>query len=112
MKGIKQGVNYLMPINVGVELELVDKIVFVCEQGEVRKMWTYPSETATRIEGTNVINLEWSWEDTFDFRADASITLDSKVFLASSKYNPPTTKVSFTMDSTLFTESEIGDMDD
>lgn len=112
MKGLKQGINYLMAVNVGVDLDLVEKIVFICEQGSTRKTWTYPSDTATRVEDTNIINIEWAWEDTFDFRANSSVTLDSKVFLTASKFNPPTEKVSFIMDSTVFTEAEIGDMDD
>lgn len=112
MKKLKQGINAQMRVNVGIDLDQVETIVFVCEQGHARKMWTYPSNTAVRVEDSNVISLEWSWADTFEFEANANVMLDSKIFLTSSKYNPPTEKVSFRMDSTLFTEAEIGGLND
>lgn len=113
MSEIKQGVNMNMAIPIDTDLDLVDRIVFITVQDVLhRQMWIYPSANATRVPDTNTVNLVWTWEDTFRYDPEKLIYMDTKIFLKNSTENPPTQKTFFRMDSTLFTEEEIRDMEE
>lgn len=110
MKGIKQGINLLMAIEVDTDLNEVDKIYFTFEQGTTSKTWVYPSDRAVRDGDTNIVNLKWDWTETYDFSTESYISMDSYIFVKGSDINPPTEKQSFMMATTLFTREQIEEM--
>ena len=98
---MKQGTNNIMPVHFGIDLDGVSSIDFIFVQEEKKKYYTYPSDTAIRREGENVVELYWTEEDTYDFLT-GEVQLDTKIHLTGSEQNPPTEIVKFKMTPTLF----------
>lgn len=98
---MKQGTNFILPVEIDIDLDKVEQIEFVFKQKSVEHTFTYPSDIAVR-EG-NTINLIWTQADTYKFIAD-KVEMDTRITLINSPYNPETPIVVFHMDRTLFKE--------
>ena len=104
---MKQAIRTVLPVQIGINLDDVEKIEFRFEQrGGKRLDFIYPSENATR-DG-NTVNLDWSMDDTNYFEAE-EITLDTRIKLKNSVHNPATEMVKFRMNPSLFREVESND---
>lgn len=115
---MKQGTNFILPIQIGYDLSQVKSIDFIFKQptarsrGEfstkkiidgIQKTFTYPSKTAV-LSSTeaNVVNLYWTEKDTFSFAPDEYIYMDTKIVLKESDQNPETEICKIKMLPTLF----------
>lgn len=102
---MKQGLNFELPISLEVNLDDVQTIDFIFVQGDVKKTFTYPSESATRLDNSTV-NLAWTSEDTWLFKPVDNINMDTKITMVGTVNNPETPIVSFTLAPTLFEKEE------
>lgn len=116
---MKQGTNFVLPINIDYDLTSVKSIDFIFKQPKkapasfspkdilkgVQKVFTYPSDEATlSTTEKNTINLHWVAKDTYKFNPEEFIYLDTKISLLKSNENPETEIVKFKMLPTLFEE--------
>lgn len=104
---MKQGVKNLMPIEIGINLDMVERIRFKFVQRLKSRIVDYPSDEATRLPGTDTINVVWTPEQTFEYNADFEMLLDTQIELTDSEYSPSTEIVKFKMRETLFTPNEV-----
>lgn len=103
---MKQGINFLLPVEIGMDLEPVEKIEFILRQEDVEMQFEYPSDKCIR-EG-NVINLIFMQSDTWQFKTDVPCYLDTRITLTDSIYQPETELVKLRMNKTLFKEQING----
>lgn len=112
---LKQGINMLMPVEFeGLDLDTVESIDFVLKQWDTEWSFSYPSDIATRRNDTeSIIEIKWLEADTWKFKKNQDIYMDTKVHLIGSWQNPKTPIVKFRMDKTLFHQDteESGDED-
>ena len=105
---MKQGLKFRLPVQFnGIHLDDVQSIRFRFQQGAVQLDFDYPSARTVRSEGTDTVELVWTPEETFLFRAGDTILMDTHVVLTGSAYNPETNIVRMTMSPTLFYKSEV-----
>lgn len=121
---MKQGTNFILPVQIEYDLEQVKSIDFIFKQAAlknkneysirgilkgVEKTFTYPSETATLSETEeNVINLYWTDKDTYIFMPEGEpVYMDTRITLNNSTENPETEIVKIQMLPTLF-KPELG----
>lgn len=126
---MKQGTNFILPIQIEYDLEQVKSIDFIFKQSAlknkneysareilkgVEKTFTYPSETATLSETEeNVINLHWTAKDTYIFVPDGEpVYMDTRITLNNSTENPETEIVKIQMLPTLFKPEKGGSKND
>lgn len=103
---MKQGTTFYMPIDFGIDLELVKKVEFMFSQDDVGLKMEYPSERADTIDGSNYILLLWKPEDTYLFDANRRIKMDTRITLKDSIVNPETTVQKIILSETLFREGD------
>lgn len=116
---LKQGINMLMPVEFeGLDLDTVESIDFILKQWNTTWEFSYPSEIASRRSGsTNIVDIVWRESDTWRFKKEQDIHMDTKITLVDSWQNPKTPIVEFRMDKTLFPvpsmedNTESGDSD-
>ena len=116
---LKQGINMLMPVEFeDLDLDTVESITFVLKQWDTIWEITYPSEIASRrSDSTNIVDIVWLESDTWRFKKEQDIYMDTKITLLDSWQNPKTPIVAFRMDKTLFpapsanNNTESGDSD-
>lgn len=102
---MKQGNNFSLPVQIGMDLDLVERIEFVFRQGNTTKYFEYPSEHAylcPELKDKNVIDIVWSSDDTWPFNARRPLYLDSRIHLIDCDENPETVPVEVTMHATCF----------
>ena len=100
---LKQGINMLMPVEFeGLDLDTVESIDFKLKQWNAEWEFSYPSDIATRREDTSIVEIKWLEADTWKFKKDQDIYMDTKIHLIGSWQNPKTPIVAFRMDKTLF----------
>lgn len=103
---IKQGTNALLHVRFrGLNLDDVDHIDFIIQQchGGVTWEFSYPSETASRVSGTDdVVGIVWRESDTWKFDRTHQVNMDTKIYYKDSWQNPSTPIISFRLDKTLF----------
>lgn len=97
---MKQGINFLLPIQVGMDVNLIDSMEFIFKQGEKEMNFTYPSEKAIK-QNDNTISLVWTKEETYYFNS-ANIQIDTRITLKDSQYQPETKIANVFMKPTLF----------
>lgn len=98
---MKQGINFELPLNVPVNVNDVTQIEFLFVQGEVEKSFIYPSDVATKIN-SHAINLLWTADDTWLFKPNVKIDMDTFIIMKGTMLNPETAITSFTLSPTLF----------
>lgn len=119
----KQATVNLLPVQFDAELDDFQKIEFVFTQENKANAPTLKSalwvngdenETATREEGTNIIDIPWSNEDTFLFKRASKFFMDTRITPKNVAENPITPIVELFMCPSLFKQGEIitGDVDD
>lgn len=106
---MKQGTNYIMRVNLDFDFDTIEKIDFIFEQGDARLKFTYPSAKAQKVEGEKAVNLVWTYNDTYIFKAYSQITMDTRISLIDVDTNPETSLAKFYMNPTLFTKGDIED---
>lgn len=113
MNNMKQGLRLLLPVQfIGIDLDTVSSIEFVfkqrCKQTDIAlKSCTWMldgSGTGTRDGDT--IYIPWSLDETYDFKPDDYLYMDTRIFPTGSVYQPVTNIVKIPMDLTLFQEEE------
>lgn len=105
---MKQGINFILPIKIGLNIDEVESIEFCFKQQDTRLYFTYPSDTCYRKEeGSNILCCKWSISDTFVFTTKMPVEVDSFIVLKDSKENPPTEIVEFRFSPTLFIREEL-----
>lgn len=102
---MKQGNNFSLPVQIGMDLDLVERIEFVFRQRDVTKSFRYPSDEAyicPELSDRNVIDIVWNEEDTWMFDTRKPMYLDTRIYLIDSDENPETLPVELTMHNTCF----------
>lgn len=97
---MKQGTNCLLPISIGTDLALVKKIEFILKQNDLEMYFEYPSDKTIKDE--NAVNLIFTQQDTWAFKPNVAIYIDTRITLWDSDYQPETEIVSIKMSKTLF----------
>lgn len=108
---MKKLTNFLLPIEIGINLDDVKSIIFKFQQGQKTMKFEYPSVRATRKENENIVLLRWTAADTMAFDTGRIVELDTFIRLFGSEENPWTAIAAVTMDRTLFTPEEVGAFD-
>lgn len=103
---MKRGINSVLPVMVGCDLDTIDRIEFLFVQEDYKLMFSYPSERAVRE--ADKINLLWTQEETLAF-SEGAVKLDTHIHLIGSTTNPETKIVTFKMNPTLFDEEMLPD---
>lgn len=99
---MKNGIKFVLPIDIGIDINLIDRVEVILECGEKRMTYEYPSDN-TFAEG-NTINLIFSESDSWYFDAGSRIEIDTRITLKDSDYQPETSIITVTMHRTLFEE--------
>ena len=97
---MKKGTKSLLPVLIGMDVNLVNKIEFIFVQGNKSKKFTYPSSQTIKIDD-RTIGIIWTPSDKAMFKADA-MQMDSRITLKDSPYQPDTNIVPVIMNDTLF----------
>lgn len=99
---MKQGTNFKMNVQFGIDLSLVDSIEFKFKQGDRFLLYHFPSESAYLTDNNQKVQLVWTYEDTFLFKA-GNLRLDTLIKLKDTEDNPQTEIIYVRFDPTLFT---------
>lgn len=105
---MKQGNNFVMGIRIREGLDDVEKILFKFKQANKTLTIAYPGEKAAldSIE-PDVINLFWSYADTYLFEAGKPMQLDMIIKRVGFDSTPETAIKELVMSPTLFTQAEV-----
>lgn len=107
---MKRGTNQVMGIRIKDGLADVDKILFKFSQGNKSILFKYPGEKAAADrEDPDVVNLLWTYKDTFTFEAGKTIYLDTLIRMKNTNTTPEVPIKEMVMAPTLFREAEVGD---
>lgn len=106
---MKQGLNLILPVEIGIDLGSVETIDFIFVQKETRLQFHYPSKKAYREADSNIIALVWTVDDTFLFRSGSPMMMDTRISLYGTTTNPETAINRLVMQPTLFKKEEILD---
>ena len=101
---MKQGTSFLLPIQIGTDLDNVQKVEFILQQNEKEFSYEYPSDTVIR-EG-NSLAIKFTAEDTWNFEPNVPIYIDTRITLKDSEYQPETEIVKVIMNRTLFKRAQ------
>lgn len=101
---MKQGTKFLLPVTVGIDLEAVEKIEFILVQNDKKLTWEYPSVRA--IASGNEVDLIFTEAETWEFAPNSVISIDTRITLKDSEYQPETDIVKVFMRGTLFERTE------
>lgn len=104
---MKQGIKFLLRVDVGMNLSDIEKMEFIFKQGDKKALFQYPSDSAKVID-ENTLGLLWTAEDTYQFKPEI-IEMDTRITLKNSEYQPETEIVRVVMNKTLF--EEVSDND-
>lgn len=104
---MKRLTNFLLPVEIGMDLTDVESIRFKFAQGIKSLVFDYPSAKVTRPGSENVLLLRWSVQDTAIFESGKKLEMDTFIKIIGSDENPWTDIVSVIMDRTLFTPEEV-----
>lgn len=102
---MKRGTRAIMPVHLDIDLDLVQSIQFLFVQDKTRMIVNYPSDKATRNQDN--INIYFDERETFAFKSNANVQMDTHVHLIDSDLNPETNIIKFLFSPTLFTMEEI-----
>ena len=110
---MKRGTNQVMGIRIKDGLADVDKILFKFSQGNKSILFKYPSEKAAAdSKEADVVNLLWTYKDTYIFEAGKTIYLDTLIRMKDTNTTPEVPIKELVMSDTLFREVEVGDFID
>lgn len=105
---MKKLTNFLLDIKFsGINLDDVEKMIFVFAQDGKRLLFNFPSNDA--IRDGDVISLKWDINKTKMFQAGREIKMDYIVKLIGIDQNPETSIVTMIMEPTLFRPEEVDD---
>ena len=101
---MKRGNKCLLPVKFNINLNSVARVDFIFKQGSFVKQFQYPSDVASRRGDENIIDLIWEPEDTMRLDASCKVSMDTRVYLNGTQYQPDTTITCFNITGTLFKE--------
>ena len=101
---MKRGNKCLLPVKFSINLNSVARVDFIFKQGRFVKQFQYPSDVASRHGDENIIDLIWEPEDTMRLDASCKVSMDTRVYLNGTQYQPDTAVTSFDITGTLFKE--------
>lgn len=100
---MKQGIKFLLCVRVGIDLQEIEKMEFIFEQGDKKALFLYPSDNTKQID-YNSIGLIWEPEQTYIFEPGEFMEMDTRITLKESEYQPETEVLKLIMNRTLFEE--------
>ena len=104
---MKRLTNFLLPVEIGMDLDDVKSVKFKFQQYGKTLTFEYPSAKAYRKGSENVVLLKWTLQDTLLFEPGRKMEMDTFITLNDSEENPWTEIVSVNMDRTLFVLEEV-----
>lgn len=110
---MKQGNNLVMGIRLKDGLDGIEEILFKFVQGNRSHIIRFPSENASEDrDNADVIDLYWSYADTYKFEAGKTIYLDTLIKMTDTQTTPEVPIKEIVMSPTLFRQIEVGDFYD
>lgn len=105
---MKQGTQFVLPVEIGMDLDDVSRIEFVFKQKSCKgfpaiKSNVWPDD-CTRQEGQNIILIPWTREETYKFLGGEALYMDTRITLRDSTDQPQTEILTLKMSPTLFQE--------
>ena len=104
---MKQGINFILPIKVGIDTEAIEEMEFLFKQKDKQLEFLYPSDK-TSVRDDGIIDLKWTKEETYLFES-GSIELDTRIKLKDTDEQPITPIVKVYLRPTLFEEEHEHD---
>lgn len=101
---MKRGNKCLLPVSFNIDLNSVSRVDFIFKQSSFVKQFEYPSDVAIRRGNENIIDLIWEPEDTTGLDASWKVSMDTRVYLNGTQYQPDTAITRFSITDTLFEE--------
>ena len=105
---MKQGTQFVLPVEIGMDLDDVSRIEFVFKQKSCKgfpaiKSNVWPDD-CTRQEGQNIILIPWTREETYKFLGGEALYMDTRITLRDSTDQPQTEILTLKMSPTLLQE--------
>lgn len=100
---MKRGIKFLMPIDCGMDIDLIERVEFVFVQGNVRREVVFPSDETMKIDDRTV-GVIWTKEQTLAFETVKVVSMDTRITLKDSEFQPETSIERFFINDTLFEE--------
>lgn len=102
---MKQGIDFLMAIRIGIDLDQCEKVELIFTQGEKERYVVYPSDEVV-LEPGRMLLVKWSAEQTRYFEAGKKIELDTRITLKDTDQQPATNITTIVFERTNFKEAE------
>ena len=107
---MKQGTQFVLPVEIGLDLDSVSRIEFVFKQRSCKgfpsiKINTWPDD-CNRQEGQNIILIPWTQAETYKFMGGETLYMDTRIALKDSTDQPQTEILALKMSPTLFQEAD------
>ena len=107
-KRMKQGTQFVLPVEIGMSLDEISRIEFVFKQKNYNgfpaiKSNVWPDD-CTRQEGQNIILIPWTRAETYKFMGGETLYMDTRITLRDSADQPQTEILALKMSPTLFQE--------
>lgn len=105
---MKRTTNYVLPVDIEFNLDLVKSIKFKFVQTGKTLVFTYPTFNAFReSDDKNTVLIRFTAAQTSMFNTEQDVAMDTLIKLKESDENPETNIVKFKMNPTLFTLEEV-----
>ena len=105
---MEQGTQFVLPVEIGLDLDDVSRIEFVFKQKSFRSFPTIKSnvwpDDCTRQEGQNIILIPWTRKETYRFLGGETLYMDTRITLRDSTDQPQPEILALKMSPTLFQE--------
>lgn len=105
---MKQGTQFVLPVEIGMDLDDVSRIEFVFKQKNCKGLPAIKSnvwpDDCTRQEGQNIILIPWTRSETYRFLGGETLYMDTRITLRDSADQPQTEILALKMSQTLFRE--------
>ena len=107
---MKQGTQFVLPVEIGMDLDDVSRIEFVFKQKSCKgfpaiKSNVWPDD-CTRQEGQNIILIYWAVKKTNNLRGGGTLYIYIRSTLRDSTDQPQTEILALKMSPTLFQEAD------
>lgn len=104
---MKIGITQYQPVIFDYDLDTVSKVEFIFKQGKTVRIVDYPSEEAIRRDGKNIIDIKFSAEETYRWKSNEAILMDTRIHVKDSDTMPQTPIIPIKMNSTLFEDHGV-----
>lgn len=90
-----------MPIQIDIDVNLIEKAEFCFSQNGVTRIVTYPEDPDVSVEN-GVFMIDWTAKDSSSFKSCIPVNGDVRITLIGTKYQPETEAFSFIFKPSLF----------